>query len=123
MRVESRVNRVVIQKIIDYCAEIEDYKNQVNATFEVYLSNKMFRRAVDMNVLQIGELTKRLSDDFRAAHPEIPWHEIKGLRNVLVHEYENVDLESAWNDLTKSVPELQAWLEKILAAEAATNEN
>ena len=95
MRVESRVNRVVIQKIIDYCAEIEDYKNQVNATFEVYMSNKMFRRAVDMNVLQISELTKRLSDDFRAAHPEIPWHEIKGLRNVLVHEYENVDLESA----------------------------
>lgn len=123
MRVESRVSRVVMQKIIEYCTEIEDYKNQVNATFEVYQSNKMFRRAVDMNVLQIGELTKRLSDDFRAAHPEIPWHEIKGLRNVLVHEYENVDLESAWNDLTKSVPELQAQLEKILAAEAAANEN
>ena len=119
----NRLNRIVMQKIIDYCAEIEDYKNQVNATFEVYLSNKMFRRAVDMNVLQIGELTKRLSDDFRVAHPEIPWHEIKGLRNVLVHEYENVDLESAWNDLTKSVPELKAQLEKILVTEAATNEN
>lgn len=92
MRVESRVNRVVMQKIIEYCTEIEDYKNQVNATFEVYQSNKMFRRAVDMNVLQIGELTKRLSDDFRAAHLEIPWHEIKATRNVYVHDYENVNL-------------------------------
>lgn len=107
--------------MFDYCAEIEEYKNQVNATFEVYLSNKMFRRAVDMNTLQIGELAKHLTNDFTAQHSEIIWHKIKGLRNVLVHEYEKVDFELSWKTLTEDIPELQAWLEKILAAEAAND--
>ena len=117
MQKQPDVNRIVIQKILGYCNDIEDYKNQVTASYEVYLSNKMFRTAVDMSVLQIGELTKHLSEDFKTRHPEILWHQIKGLRNVYVHEYEKVDFEQAWLTLTKSIPELKAQMEQILAAE------
>ena len=117
MKNQRDTNRIIIQKIFDYCDEIEDYMNQVNATYEVYLSNKMFRKAVDMCVLQIGELTKHLTADFKAEHSKILWHKIKGLRNVYVHEYEKVDFEQSWKTLTESVPELKAQLEKILAAE------
>ena len=70
-----------------------------------------------MCVLQIGELTKRLTNEFKAEHSEIIWHEIKGLRNVYVHEYEKVDFEQAWKTLKQSIPELKAQLEEILAAE------
>ena len=123
MRRQHDVNQVVIQKILGYCNDIEEHMNQINATYEVYLSNKMFRYSCDMCVLQIGELTKQLTSDFREQHPEILWHKIKGLRNVYVHEYEKVDYEQAWRTLIQSVPELKTQLEKILAAEAMNDGN
>ena len=122
MRDKNRVDKIVVEKIIGYCDDIEENMNQINATYEIYLTNKMFRYACDMCVLQIGELIKRLSEDLRERHPEIPWHSIKAMRNVLVHEYEVVNLESAWKDLTRDVPELKSRLELILLEEAA-NEN
>ena len=122
MRDKNRVDKIVVEKIIGYCDDIEENMNQINATYEIYLTNKMFRYACDMCVLQIGELIKRLSEDFKGRHSEIPWHSIKAMRNVLVHEYEVVNLESAWKDLTRDVPELKSRLELILLEEAA-NEN
>lgn len=116
-------DEIVLQKIIDYCTDIEDYMNRVNASYEIYLSDKMFRSAVDMCVLQIGELTKHLSEDFKAQNSEITWHAIKGMRNVLVHEYEKVDLYKAWNVLSQRIPELKAQLEKILAAEEGADDS
>ena len=85
MRRPHDVNRVVIQKILGYCNDIEEHMNQINATYEVYLSNKMFRYSCDMCVLQIGELTTRFSDEFKAQHSEIPWCAIKAVRNIYVH--------------------------------------
>lgn len=117
MKSPRNVNRIVLQKMLDYCNDIEENMNQVNASYEIYLSNRMFRQSCDMCILQIGELTKRLSDDFKAQHAEIAWNKIKGMRNVFVHEYEEVDFETAWNALTKRIPELKAQLEQILSAE------
>ncbi|MBQ4405026.1 MAG: DUF86 domain-containing protein [Selenomonadaceae bacterium] len=111
------VNRIVIQKMFDYCKEIENFRGRFNATCEVYSSDSVFRLACDMCVYQIGELTTRLSEDFKAQHSEIPWHEIKGLRNLHAHEYEKIDLGIMWEVLTKNIPELKAQLEKILAVE------
>ena len=92
-RNKRETNRIVIQKIIAYCNDIEDFRSRVNASYEIYLSNKMFRMAVDFSVYQIGELTTRFSEDFKAQHSEIPWHEIKGLRNIHAHDYERVNTE------------------------------
>lgn len=115
------VNRIVIQKMLDYCKEIENFRGRFNATCEVYSSDSVFRLACDMCILQIGELTTRLSEDFKAQHSEIPWHEIKGLHEIIVHEYERVDLNYMWKTLTEDIPELKAQLEKILAAEGSND--
>jgi uncharacterized protein with HEPN domain len=48
--------------------------------------------AVIRRLTIIGEATKRLSMDFRASHPHIPWKEMAGLRDVVVHEYDEIDL-------------------------------
>jgi uncharacterized protein with HEPN domain len=53
----------------------------------------------------IGEATKRLSPTFRDAHPEIPWREIAGMRNVIVHEYDQLDLDVIW-DVVQNKSEL-----------------
>ena len=117
MRDRGRVNRIIMRKIIEYCEQVESLIERFGATFEQFKSDKAFQLSCSMCVVQIGELTKRLSDDFRAEHSDIPWHAIKAMRNVLVHDYEDINLESAWNDLTRSVPELKRQLEEILSAE------
>ena len=113
-------NRIVIQKIIRYCNEVEIALNRFNNSFETYQADFIFRYACDKCAEQIGELTTRLTDDLKARHEEISWHEIKGLRNIHVHDYESVNFEIMWEILTKDIPTLKAQLEKILA-ENVTN--
>jgi uncharacterized protein with HEPN domain len=54
----------------------------------------------------IGEATKRLSPTFREAHPEIPWREIAGMRNVIVHEYDQLDFDVIWDVVQNKLSEL-----------------
>lgn len=67
--------------------------------------------AVIHQLLVIGEATKRLSDDFRAAHETIPWRPMAGMRDRLIHDYNNVDLEEVWITATRDIPDLLAKLE------------
>jgi uncharacterized protein with HEPN domain len=62
----------------------------------------------------IGEATKRLSQDFRQQHPEIPWKEIAGMRDMLIHKYDQVDFDVIWDVVQNKLPELLIQLEPIL---------
>ena len=62
--------------------------------------------AVQHKLVVIGEAVRRLSGRLRAAHATVPWHEIAGMRNRLVHEYERVDLAEVWNVVARDIPEL-----------------
>ena len=70
--------------------------------------------ACAFSVSQIGELAKEISEDVQNKYKEIPWSAIKGMRNRIVHDYENVDLSVLWGTIHKSLPELKLKLEKIL---------
>ena len=65
----------------------------------------------------IGETVKRLSDSFRTEHPEIPWSEIAGMRDKLIHEYDNVDTNMVWEALEQDVPILLEFARSILFQE------
>lgn len=117
MRDKNRVNKVVLLKMIDYCNDIEEILKANHFSFESYLVDKFFRYACDMCTFQIGELTTRLSEDFKEKNFEIEWHKIKGLRNIFAHEYEQIDYEQLWKTLTNNIPDLKRKLEKILAEE------
>ena len=121
MKKPRDVNRIVIQKMIGYCNDIESFINEFNGSLEVYQSKLSFRYSCDMCIFQIGELTTRLSEDFKAQHSEIPWRKIKGLRNLHVHDYESIRFDLMWEIFTKDIPELKAQLEKILAAEESND--
>lgn len=62
----------------------------------------------------IGEATKRVSTEFRASHPEIPWKEMAGMRDVLIHDYRDVDIPNVWTAVTESIPALLEALEPLL---------
>jgi uncharacterized protein with HEPN domain len=60
---------------------------------ETFLSDEKTIDAVARNLEIIGEAVRQLSDDFKNAHPDIPWNQIGGMRNRIVHEYFRLDLE------------------------------
>ena len=70
-----------------------------------------------MQLLQIiGEAARRLSDGIRQQHPQVPWGQLIGLRNRLIHGYDTIDLDRLWEVLTVDLPQLATNLERILAA-------
>ncbi len=65
----------------------------------------------------IGEASARLSETLRARYPEVPWREIIGMRNMLIHGYFDIDWEQVWNALERDLPGLRRALEVMLKAE------
>jgi len=70
--------------------------------------------AVLHQLMVIGEAVKRLSQDFRTRHPEIPWTLIAGMRDKLIHGYDIVDLDEVWKTADADVPDLLSLLEPLL---------
>lgn len=70
--------------------------------------------AILYQIAVIGEATKRLSQDFRQQHPEIPWREIAGMRDMLIHKYDQVDSDVIWDVVQSKLPELLTLLEPLL---------
>jgi len=57
---------------------------------------------------------KRLPEDFRASHAEVPWREMARMRDILIHAYHRVDVDLVWATVQQSLPTLQDWLEQHL---------
>ncbi len=112
----------LLEHMLDYCEDISRYMAGNSRSFDAFLSDSMLQHSVSFCILQIGELTGKLSEQLRAstAH-EINWGAIKGMRNVVVHDYGNVDLEEVWVAATRDVPVLKAFCEAHLAAEGSTS--
>ena len=114
MRNKKSVNRITIQKMIDYCGKVEILIDRFGGTLEKFEADFAFQMSCGMCILQIGELTTRLTEEFKAQHSEIPWNAIKSLRNIHAHEYEKVDFEELWKILAEDIPALKKSLEEIL---------
>ena len=73
------------------------------ATYAQFCENKMMQAAVERRLEILGEAASRVSV-FQVEHPDIPWKEIKGLRVVLAHRYDNLDLQQLWRTVTIHSP-------------------
>ncbi len=69
--------------------------------------------AVHYQLMIVGEAVKRLSEPFRGAHPGIPWKKISGMRDVLIHDYGDVDLGEVWRTATVAIPLLISQVEPL----------
>lgn len=108
-------DRIILQKIIGYIDDIEKYINGLQA--KDFLDDKKTITACAFTVSQIGELVKEITDDTMKKYTYIPWNSIKGMRNRIVHDYENVDLSVLWGTITESLPDLKDKLKTIILNE------
>lgn len=80
---------------------------------ETFFHDRKTQDAVIRNLEIIGEAAKRVSSKTRGLAPAIQWKRIAGLRDVLIHQYEGVDLEKVWSVVEKELPNLKELLKKI----------
>ncbi len=80
-----------------------------------FLADVKTQSAVLHQLLIVGEAVKRLSDEFRTAHPRLPWRMIAGTRDKLIHEYDGVDLDEVWRTLSSDIPEMITVLDQLVA--------
>lgn len=79
-------------------------------------ANRMRFNSVAMEMTQAQECARRLSESCRQSMPDLPWAELRALRNVLVHDYDEIDVESLYDTVMHDVPELTAQLHPIVDA-------
>jgi uncharacterized protein with HEPN domain len=96
-------DRPFLLHIVDACERIERY---TTAGKEEFLADAMVQDAVLRNLEVIGEAVKGLSEEARADAPDIPWRQIAGLRDRLIHAYFGVDLHLVWDVVERQMPPL-----------------
>lgn len=84
------------------------------ATYQHFVSDKMMRSAVERQLEIMGEAARRVSIEFQLEHPEIPWRQVIGLRNLLAHEYGEVQVDRIWSIINESMGELAARLDVLI---------
>jgi uncharacterized protein with HEPN domain len=85
-----------------------------NMTFEEFVDDERTQSAALYQILVIGEAVKRLSSEFRAQHPHIPWKLIAGMRDRLIHGYDVIDWVEVWNTVRRDIPDLLREIEALL---------
>ena len=105
----------LLEHIADYCDDIVEHLTNIGASREKFYSDTMAQHSIAFCILQIGELVGKLSQELRSATAdEISWSEIKGMRNIVVHNYGEVKLSVVWEVATHDIPTLKAFCESQL---------
>ena len=103
-------DRTIADKVLEYCGEIENILARLNHSEDAFLRDKGLSAGAVFYIAQIGELSLHFSEEFKEAHSEIPWREIKGMRNILIHEYHAASPKTIWETATEDIPALRAML-------------
>jgi uncharacterized protein with HEPN domain len=82
-----------------------------------FLQDTQLQDAVIRRIEIMGEASKRISQSTRESHPEIPWSEMAGMRNLMIHDYDDVDLDIVWDTLQHDLPHLITVLEPLVPPE------
>lgn len=105
-------DRVFLLHMRDALLEVREFvREEDHASF---LSNRMVQNAVIRSFEVVGEAARRVSPEFREAHPEVPWRLMGDFRNRLIHGYFALDLEIIWKTATEDAPMLLARIEGLV---------
>ena len=102
----------IVLQIIKRCNRIIDKLTNLNET--EFALNEDIKEVICFNLFQVGELANGLSVEFVKEYNKIPWKQIIGMRNRIVHGYDTINLEIVWNTANESILELKEYCKEIL---------
>ncbi len=99
----AKDDSIYIDHMLDCIQRIGEYVESK----EQFYSSRLVQDAVVRNLQVMAESSQRLADDIKKTYPDIPWKEISGFRNILVHDYLGVDLDAIWSVVEQDLPKLE----------------
>ena len=94
-------------------------KNFFRNSYEKFEDNRIYQNAILTPVTQIGELVKRLPIEFRTEYNQIPWKNIAGMRDIVVHNYDTIDKAILWSVADEEIDKLKDFCKEILSKEVS----
>lgn len=107
-------NMRILRHMIQYCDQITEAMVLFGKNYDIFKSNNTYRNACCLCLLQIGELTYSLTDDFKISHSGVPWKQIRGFRNIIAHAYGTIEPAVVWDILMNDLPTLKSYCQKCL---------
>ena len=110
----------VLKHITRFCNEIKEARERFGDSLDSLKADVHYKNAVAMGIMQIGELTTRLTDDFKLEYNGMPWQDIKGMRNIAAHHYGKLDVQKLWETISSDIPDLHTYCEETLQSVGVT---
>jgi uncharacterized protein with HEPN domain len=107
----KRDAELLVEDRLDALRKIDSYISGMD--YPAFLQDPKTVDAVVRNLEVLGEAARQIPDQFAAGHPDVPWRQITGLRNRIVHDYFGLDLAIIWQIIRNDLPPLKSTLEKI----------
>lgn len=113
MKMSKKDFRVYLDDILSAILRIEEYTKRGK---DVFLCDEMMQDAVLRQLSIVGEAASKLTPPLKAKNPEIPWKDIIGMRNIIVHEYSEVKIGKIWDTVKLDLPLLKEIVMRMLKA-------
>jgi uncharacterized protein with HEPN domain len=109
---KARDYRDYLQDIFDAVNDIENFVG--NMTYEEFIKDRKTLNAVVRSIEIIGEASENIPETMKAKHKELPWKQMAGLRDKLIHAYFGVDVETLWKAVKENIPPLRRSIQQML---------
>ncbi len=104
-------DNVFLKHILDAIIRIEEYV--VGLKREEFMANHLVQDGVIRQIEIIGEATKKLSGEMKKKHPDLPWKDMAGMRDKLIHGYFGVDIDAVWDTVKNDIPDMKNKIKAI----------
>ena len=117
---EVRSNRKILSDMLDAAHRARGYAAELDFEWERFYASPLYQDAIIRRIEIIGETSAELPDKIKKALPEIPWGEMIGMRNQLIHAHFKVNLNIVWGAVINHLPQLIETLEPLVSTDDAT---
>ncbi len=106
---------IFIQHILENINNIENFSEGLSEN--EFIGDKLRQNAIIKSIETIGEAVKNIPDSLKKKYVDVPWKEIVGTRDKMIHHYFGIDLEVVWDIVKKDIPKLKKQIEKVFREE------
>jgi uncharacterized protein with HEPN domain len=104
--------KAFLYDILESANDVIEFTKDIG--YNEFINNKMIRYAVIRALEIIGEASRYINNDFREKYPNVPWKEMVGLRNILIHKYFGIDYILLWKIVKEDIPKIKKEVERVL---------